>query len=292
MGMTALTIVAAGSAQSQNRGEFINDPASTATPARRFQDNPLVAGSMSRSDQTLRRYDDSPGRQIINLVPIPLQTGGNRVPQFSSDGRDANIMLAWHADNRRNGYDIFLVTMPNRHGNWRTVGLLDDASSSHSATITDDPNRGDDALRSVRFARGKIDGQNATLLLVTTRLNKGEATPSEATYEVYRLVQIEDRDVFERVSRRMLPGSYCNADMALSIASGLSLRSSYRGPRDADNNFTADGCRAPLDVLRPAAKDDSPIAKEAGDRNSLSPAEKDKLFQQFLYWYADLYSGR
>ncbi len=114
--------------------------------------------------------------------------------------------------------------------------------------IADDPHNGGDVLSSVRFARGMVDGAEASLLLRAARRpsGAGPSVPTAAVFEMYQLVPrsvgAETRDEFVPILRRELRFRFCNADLALSVASGLPLRSSYRGPRGADGQFTSNGC--------------------------------------------------
>ncbi len=191
-----------------------------------------------------------PTIRVTGLEAIPLQPGLNRIGGFAPDGRDATIMLTWRDEGGGRGQDVFVVSMPSRDGSgWQDVGMPQGgAASSGDGMISDEPHRGDDMLRSVRFARGNVNGEDATLLLAASRLEDAEAAPSDTTYEVYRLARKDGREGFERIVRHALPDRYCNADMALSIASGLPLRSSYRGPRTADGAFTRNGCDAAQSV--------------------------------------------
>jgi hypothetical protein len=230
-----------------------------------------------------------PGRQLIsqitNLTPIPLQLGPNHIARFAPDGRDGTITLAWHDEGGGQGYDVFLVTMPNRRGGeWRTVGLSKGDGSPQNAIITDDPGQGDNVIHAIRFARGMINGQHATLLLSAVRVEDGNVRPSSTTYEVYRLVQNADRDVFERITSQSLSAPYCNADMALTIASGLPLRSSYRGPRDVNGGFTRDGCRDPQVAVRRSHGDNGQDSSRVAQSRNLSKEQREKLFEEFLSW--------
>jgi len=219
---------------------------------------------------------------VSDLSPIPLQLGVNRISQFSPDGRDANIVLAWQDEERGRGHDVFLVTLQDAGGRWRSVSRTQDGLA-FDFTITDIPNRGDDMLRAVRFARGKVDGQDAGLLLIATR-NEGDG-PTSVVYDVYRLMKVAGLDVFQQISSRRLPGRYCNADMALTVASGLPLRTSYRGPRSRSGDFTKDGCREAGGRSTSAGRNrESDGSKLKGD--SLSTQQKEALFQQFLSWRA------
>jgi hypothetical protein len=191
----------------------------------------------------------------------------NRISQFGPDGQGGAIILAWQVDGNGRGHDVFMVTMPTKQKDpWRIVAV----EGSGEPVVTDDPDRGW-MLKSVRFARGKIDGRDATLMLVATRGQAAENQPSDVVYRVYRLTSKGDRDIFEQVSSQRLTTKFCNADMALSVASGLPVRSSYRGARGPDGEFTSDGC---------------PEGSNGEDnrRRVMSQQEKQKIFEDFLTW--------
>jgi hypothetical protein len=163
---------------------------------------------------------------ISDLRAIPLQTGVNRIDRFAPDGRPADVRLSWKDDGHGKGHDVFAADVPGA-GTVRMPG---------GDSISDDPQNDSDMARSVRFASGRVDGEPATLLLLATRGPGRAATAT--TYQVYRLDPMADGFGFALVSERALPRPFCNADMALSVASGLPLRVSYRGA------LTPDGCAA------------------------------------------------
>jgi hypothetical protein len=178
---------------------------------------------------------------VTHLVPIPLDKGVNHV------GPDVEIVLDWHDDGGGHGHDVFVVTIPTSPGPSDGRFMPANAVAPAERTIADDPHDGDDVLAAVRFARGDVDGQQAILLLRATRLSPAaKVVPTPTVFEIDRLVPGDSgsgsQPAFERVERRTLARRFCNADMALSVASGLPLRLSYRGPRDADGQFTANGC--------------------------------------------------
>lgn len=186
-----------------------------------------------------------PAADITDLVPIALRPGPNWIARFTPDGRDGLVTLTWRDDDGGGGHDAFLVDILSRDGKaWEPVQVLDAGAFAEGIEITDDPQNDYDMLRSVRFARGKVDGQDAALLLIASRPDGSGAAPSAVLYDVFRLVEDDDRYVFKRIRHRLLPVRSCNADMALSVVSGLPLRSSYRGPRDGYGGFTAGGCPA------------------------------------------------
>jgi hypothetical protein len=176
----------------------------------------------------------SSGHVITDLVPIPLDKGVNRVE--AANGEKADIVLGWQDEGAGRGHDVFTVTIPSAG-----------SDPPETATVSDDVGSGDDVLTSVRFATGNVDGQKAILLLVAARVAPAaKVVPTPTVFEVYRLLTDasgpNSRGLFELIERRMLPRRFCNADMALSEASGLALRPSYRGPRDSRGQFTANGC--------------------------------------------------
>src|SRR5690348_17007607 len=64
--------------------------------------------------------------RINDLAPISLELGINRISQFSPDGRDATIVLAWQVDGGGRGHDVFMVTMPTKQKDaWRVVAIED-----------------------------------------------------------------------------------------------------------------------------------------------------------------------
>lgn len=184
-------------------------------------------------------------QRLSDLVPIPLQSGVNRIPAFAPDGREGLVVLGWRDNGNAHGYDLALVLLQaGRGGPWNVVrveGRDGDRSDRWSDGVTSAPHTGDDAVRTFRFARGRVDGEPATLLLVAARDQEGAIPdPSRVTFDVYRLEHAPDvgttPDHFTPFLRDRPPGLYCNADMALSRRFGLPLRASYAGPK------TADGC--------------------------------------------------
>ncbi len=170
------------------------------------------------------------GHAITHLVPVPLDRGMNRIEAAEPGGRAIDVALDWQDEGEGHGHDVFTVTMP-------PAGPGPAAAS----TIADNLHEGDDVLVSIRFARGDVDGRNALLLLRAAREPPAaKVVPTPTVFEIYRLVPSEpgsdSRVAFELIERRTLARRFCNADMALSEASGLPLRQSYRGPR------TANGC--------------------------------------------------
>jgi hypothetical protein len=160
---------------------------------------------------------------VSGLSPIMLNVGVNIVARATADGNDLEITLAWKNDGHGRGHDVFAAVVPGTG----TVAMPD------GDELIDDPAGDVDMRRSVRFARGQVGGADALLLLTATREPDGQTD-----YRVYRLVPDQGGYLFAPLLGQRLVLHYCNADVALSAASGLPLRASYRGLH------TATGCPA------------------------------------------------
>ena len=155
--------------------------------------------------------------RVVVLAPIELNVGANQVTTSTPDGRDATITLTWHDDGGGHGHDVFAVTPAGA-----SPVMMPDGGNS----VRDDPGHDRDMLSSVRFARGQVDGADATLLLIATRQPGPGPTPT--IYWAFQLTRQDDTYRFVPVLSVRL-SALCNADMALSVAAGLPLRQSYRG---------------------------------------------------------------
>jgi hypothetical protein len=174
----------------------------------------------------------TPSARVEVLAPIELDVGSNQVARFAPDGRDATVILAWQDDGSGHGRDVFSASV---------TGSGSVIMPGGGDSIRDDPGNDRDMRSSVRFARGQVNGAVATLLLRATRTPGEGAT--QAVYQVFRLIQEDNHYRFAPVlTERLAP--FCNADMALSTASGLPLRRSYRGP------MTANGCPSQSELAR------------------------------------------
>ena len=161
---------------------------------------------------------------VSGLSPIKLNVGVNRVRHATPDDANVNIMLEWSGSGQGGGHDVFTAMVAGSGA----VGMPDGYAA------VDDPAGDRDMRRSVRFAKGRVNGQDSLLLLTATREPGAGSTPT--VYRVYRLSRDQTGYRFDPVAQELLPDRYCNADVALSAASGLPLRASYRGLR------TPSGC--------------------------------------------------
>jgi hypothetical protein len=168
-------------------------------------------------------------RGLTDLAVIPLQLGVNTVERFASDGRPAIIAKGWRENGNAHSYNYFLVLMPTAVGkaDWNVVAKFVPDNWHSSDFIRDAPHADEDYVSSVRFARGKIDGVAATLLITATRQIGVKPIPQPAivVFEVYRLEANHEigttLDIFKRVLKWESDKKYSNSDLALQKELGL-----------------------------------------------------------------------
>jgi hypothetical protein len=166
---------------------------------------------------------------VEEIRVIPVGNGLNCVQNLTTDGHDGLIVQGWRENGNAHGYNRYMVlvkegrslevvTIVDPPGAARGDGVLQDD------TIRDDPHTFEDAVRSVKFARAKVNGIAATILIVATRdlshaQSLADATPVDV--DVYRLTR-NPGDVgwpeyyFALAVRERLKGTYRNADCALA----------------------------------------------------------------------------
>lgn len=167
---------------------------------------------------------------IAGLLPIPLHSGVNPIANIAGDKAAGSISLDWRENGNAWGYSIFIV----RAGS--SIATVADAD-----TFTDRPHTGEDAITTVRFARGPYRGRTTTFALVADRkIVESVPEPAATTIKVYALVRNEEPlgtpYQFVLVNELHPKQRYCSADMALKTEVGFPLRRNYDGPR------TSDGC--------------------------------------------------
>jgi hypothetical protein len=176
-----------------------------------------------------------------------LSPGVNTLHGIAPDGSDAIAVLGWRDNGNAWDYHaILFLTRPKPGGRWEVAGLEQPGGSPPFAdSITDIPHTFEDAVRSVRLARGTVDGVPATLLLIATRLLEPDLPVPAAThvlYESFRLVRKIDGEVgypsdyFHRIEAVRSTDLACDAEMALARHFDIPL------PRDHVGSGRADGC--------------------------------------------------
>ncbi|WP_148293554.1 hypothetical protein [Azospirillum sp. B4] len=186
---------------------------------------------------------------ISDLAPIPLTSGVNELKRFSPDGRSAIIIRAWRDNGNAWGHSTYMVMMkPSEmgsglRGGWNLVSVEAETPPGVAEIVRDSPHTGEDALRSVVFAHGRVDGKPQTLLLIATRTMKDAVTdPAPTTIAVYQLVtnaQDDDPvgdtiDAFHRIRSWQTKKPYCSSDTALAMELGIPRPSESEAPNGPD----------------------------------------------------------
>ena len=183
---------------------------------------------------------------IVDLHPIALHAGVNRVPGFLVGGGEATIVEAWRGNGNAHGYHVWMVLGGASEGNpVGVVGVEGDKHDPVLATVSDAPFDGERVLSAVRFATGRLDGRRGTFLIEATLDASSSgilADHSTATVRWYRLDHDKDAigrttDEFVAIGKVTTTRRYCNADFALRDVAGVALS---RG----DGANQVDGCFA------------------------------------------------
>jgi hypothetical protein len=166
---------------------------------------------------------------ITGIKSIPLAGTVNEVSDFTPDGRNAIIVKAYG-----NGAWVHLVMVPpqpgySSGGNGWNVVFISNREGQLLETITDAPHTGEDYVRSVVFARGKIDGTDSTLLITAERrIEEPIPDPAIVTYSVYNLehdlgAHAGDIEIFRLDRSWDSTQKFCNSDFAMTAEFGLPL---------------------------------------------------------------------
>ena len=185
---------------------------------------------------------------LTDISVIPIHDGMNTVPRFAADGRAATVVRAWRDNGNAHGHYTYLVLLPllQVEGDSRTgVVTFDDGPPPLRDTTGASPFDGERVLETVRFARARLDGAPATVMI---RADLGEAEShvladhAPVDIRVYRLespgVDVGTTpDVFKLVSKTRSAGVFCNADMALTTVLHLPLPTDYAGGKAPSGCF-------------------------------------------------------
>lgn len=177
---------------------------------------------------------------ITDLRPVPLKPGVNPIPHMAPDGRDGVIVQADHSTAPTadaSGID-FLVLL--RHeGGWETVDAQRAPSGSSDVDfggelIRSSPHAGEDWKRAVAFARAKVDGSPAFVMLVADRdmrMVKTVYDPVPVDVLTYSLQpdSFTGGDHLVLVDRTRTRACYVNAWLALKDVTGFPLPAFYDG---------------------------------------------------------------
>jgi hypothetical protein len=179
--------------------------------------------------------------RLADLQVIPLHDGLNTIPNLAGDGRTGTIVEAWRDNGNAHGYSVFMVLLPSTDEphQLQVVGIDDGKAVREFAA--DNPHTGEDVLASLVFARARLDGKPATVLIEAVRDFPATAIPdpSPATITVYALRRFaggvgSTPDDFEPAFKLRTTRAYCHTEMALHQELGLPLSRAYGGSAKPD----------------------------------------------------------
>jgi hypothetical protein len=175
-------------------------------------------------------------KRLTDVRQIEIGAGLTRIKNAEGDGRDAQVFYAWRNDVSAWSFGVYIVTMPTKFTPNKTIwNIVSIETDNHDldAEITNQPHTGEDDLKVVRFARGKLDGVADTFLVTATRDPDGPVTDAVSTaIRIYSLGNHEDEgfgttpDRFDLVFSYMTAKKYSDADDALLDELGLPLPAS------------------------------------------------------------------
>jgi hypothetical protein len=178
---------------------------------------------------------------LTDISVIPVRDGINTIKRFAADSRTAIIVRAWRDNGNAHGYDVYLVLLPTRADNgtnhWTGEVAFDNGKDALEDIVSASPFDGERVLGTVLFARAKLDGVPATVMV---RADLGETTSgaladhAPVEISVYRLenpgIDVGTTpDVFHLISKIHPNGRFCNADMALATVLHIPLPATYAG---------------------------------------------------------------
>lgn len=126
---------------------------------------------------------------LDDLQPVPLHDGVNRLPGFTLDGHAATVFMAHRENGNAHGYDVLMLSIDDFHAAAELVEIEPQAGESPDM-MRIEPFDGENAISAIRFARGRLGGVPAMLMLqARRRVDQVQALTDAAPVElrVWRL---------------------------------------------------------------------------------------------------------
>ncbi|OAG72203.1 hypothetical protein A0J51_02795 [Gluconobacter japonicus] len=180
--------------------------------------------------------------KLEHLTPLPLHDGMN---SFNGPDGPFSVFQTWRDNGNAWGYHLYLLTN-TVEGKASIIGVEARPGSSGTSLqdhLSDTPHTGEDALSTIQFARGLLDGKPSVLLFEAIR-DPGEHPVPSASPTVIYVYNLTTSDgtpgwtpsYFHFVKKIPVPGTFCSSDTALQVATGLPLSA------DAGPPPSPDGC--------------------------------------------------
>jgi len=187
----------------------------------------------------------SPPPPITAVRPVPIHDGVNDIPGFMPDGGSATIVQAWRENGNAHGHYTWMVL-----GGRKGAGLVSFVAfprdpASGGDTIGASPFDGERVTGDVRLVTASIEGKRVSLAIkgVLDWPPSGIiADHATAVIRWYRLVHLGEQvggapDSFEPIGAVRTTKRYCNVDLALRDAAGVTLPADFAGANRVDGCF-------------------------------------------------------
>ena len=178
---------------------------------------------------------------ISDLQPIAVHDGVNTVRRLGSDGRNGLIISGVHnaspsADGTSRDY---LVLLTGRDGeeivDARPIPSLVSDARFGGELLSAAPHTGEDWKRVIRFAKGRVNGAPATLMILAERDMRKASTaytaePVQITFFELQRDALFNTDSFAPLGSQWSKRCYVDANLALKDELELPLPPDYAGP--------------------------------------------------------------
>lgn len=189
--------------------------------------------------------------QLTAIKPFALHSGANLLPAFAPDGREGLVVVgAPNTQTASGAYTAYMVLLrrakPDHGWSLARFATGDEAHSQSpwENTIIDVPHTGEDQIKSVRFARARVNGRAETVIVTARRdLDEVETIP-DAAHVDFTLLQLVldpafEEETFEVTGHLRSKDCFSNSDAALKAELGLPP------PAGFDGDAKAAPCPAP-----------------------------------------------
>lgn len=182
---------------------------------------------------------------ITDIHPFELHPGVNTVPGFGVNGETFTIVQGWRGNGNAHGYTVWLVLSPEAESQpFGVTAQMKEGAVLPNDVIRDDPFDVERWMGAIRFARARIDGAAATILIdahLDYTASRPLADHETATIRIYRLFRNDEGalgnpDIFAQVAVLKTTKRYCNVQLALRDTLHIPL-DGFAGANETDGCF-------------------------------------------------------
>lgn len=167
--------------------------------------------------------------EITDIHPIPI--GNTPVTLHPTGFPDVTVSPLWRENGNAWAYHVYVISAPDENQPDRTT-LVDTEDPDHPGqlidTLRDIPHTDEDAVQTIHFASGRVNGQPSFLLFIASREMGSYPVPQPgpAKIRVYELTCSDGEPgstpfYFALRTTLQSPVTTCHADIALSAATKI-----------------------------------------------------------------------